>query len=247
MLNGWKKNKVDICHYSNIGGRLENEDAYGVYKNRKKYLCAVADGLGGHGGGAKASQTAINTILRKINQQELENPKQFLDWFQECNDEVCKLQSVQCRMKTTLVVLYINDTYASWAHIGDSRLYHFVNGKIEHQTYDHSVSQMAVLRGEITSVEIRGHIDRNKLLRAIGREQNIKIDISESISLKENQHAFLLCTDGFWEYIYEKEMEEALKEASSAQEWINNMLVYINDRVGKENDNNTAVAVMING
>ena len=67
MLNGWKKNKVDICHYSNIGGRLENEDAYGVYKKRKKYLCAVADGLGGHGGGAKASQTAINTILKKIN------------------------------------------------------------------------------------------------------------------------------------------------------------------------------------
>lgn len=247
MLNIWKRKPVDICHHSNIGGRPENEDSFTVYKKGKKYLCAVADGLGGHGGGAKASQTAIDIIHKNMNQQELENPKQFLDWFQECNDEVYKLQSAQCQMKTTLVVLYINNTYASWAHIGDSRLYHFVNGKIEHQTFDHSVSQMAVFRGEITSAEIRGHIDRNKLLRAIGREQNVKIDISEKISLKENKHAFLLCTDGFWEYIYENEMEEALKEASSAQEWMNNMLVYINDRVKKGNDNNTAVAVMING
>ena len=155
------------------------------------------------------------------------------------------MQTPEVEMKTTLVVLLLNHGRAMWAHIGDSRLYHFSGGKLIEQTFDHSVSQMAVLRGEIKQEDIRGHVDRSRLLRAIGREDTIKIDISEIIDLGDGEHAFLLCTDGFWEYVTEQEMEKDLKRSSSPREWLDRMVKRLNKRTkNKNNDNNTAVAVM---
>lgn len=247
MFGRFFKKPIDIFSYSNIGGRQENEDTCAVFEKQKnEYCCVVADGLGGHGGGARASRTAAAVISEHFLSDEIENPEDFNTWFQKANQAVLEIQSPDCRMKTTLVTLYIKDKSAMWAHIGDSRLYHFVEGKLAGQTLDHSVSQMAVFRGEITPEEVRGHVDRNRLLRALGSEKNIRIDVSEESSLKGKQHAFLLCTDGFWEYIYETEMEEALAGASSAKEWLQNMLGYMKRRMRKDNDNNTAITVIVN-
>lgn len=243
----WKSVTADIFLHSDIGGRLENEDKCEVFKVRKNEYCLVlADGLGGHGGGRKASKAAVGSVLRQLKKSGIDSPQEFDAWFQEANQAVNALQSSECQMKTTLVVLYIKNHTAMWAHIGDSRLYHFVSGKIAEKTFDHSVSQMAVIRGEIEESDIRGHVDRNKLLRALGKEDKVKIDVSEKINLKGKQHAFLLCTDGFWEYIYENEMEEALEQATCAEEWMENMLAYIHKRTKEGNDNNTAIAVIVN-
>lgn len=135
-----------------------------------------------------------------------------------------------------------------WAHIGDSRLYHFLDGELIEQTFDHSVSQMAVLRGEISQEEIRGHVDRNRLLRAIGREDTIKIDCSDIVDMEGEDHAFLLCTDGFWEYVTEDEMEKDLRKSRSPGEWLDRMLKRLDKRTRKKNnDNNSAVAIMYEG
>ncbi|MGN1197844.1 MAG: PP2C family protein-serine/threonine phosphatase [Acetatifactor sp.] len=247
MFGNRKRKIIDIYHYSDKGDRKRNEDTCAVYqKKEKEYLFAVADGLGGHGEGARASQLAVNTMLENFKEIELNNPEQLSDWFQDCNKRILNIQTTNCQMKTTLVVLHIKDNLAMWAHIGDTRLYHFVDGKISDQTCDHSVSQMAVFSGEIKPEEIRGHIDRNRLLRAIGSDQNNKAEISDRIELRGKSHAFLLCTDGFWEYVYEHEMEEAFSNASTAEEWINNMLIYVRKRIKQENDNNTAIAVIVN-
>ena len=247
MFGNLIKETMDIFQYSDIGGRQINEDTCAVFhKKRKEHCFVVADGLGGHGCGAQASQTAVASISEIFLSDELEYPEDFLAWFQKANKAVFDIQSTNCKMKTTLVALYIKDNDAMWAHIGDSRLYHFVNGRLVEQTLDHSVSQMAVLCGEISSDEIRGHIDRNRLLRALGREENVRIEVSEKINLKGKKHAFLLCTDGFWEYIYENEMEEALLAADSAEQWMNNMLVYMKSHMKKGNDNNTAIAIIVN-
>lgn len=248
MFGSRKRKIVDIYYYSDRGGRETNEDTCAVYQKKKKeYLFVVADGLGGHGEGGRASQIAVSTILKNFKKKELNNPKQLCDWFEECNEQILKIQSVNCHMKTTLVVLHIKDNLAMWAHIGDTRLYHFVDGKISDQTCDHSVSQMAVFRGEIKPEEIRGHVDRNRLLRAIGNEQKNKAEISERIELKGNSHSFLLCTDGFWEYVYEQEMEESLLRASTAEEWIKHMQIYAEKRIKQKNDNHSAIAVIVNG
>ena len=126
-------------------------------------------------------------------------------------------------------------------HVGDSRLYYFRNGRLEKQTLDHSVSQIAVLMGEIPQEGIRFHADRNRVLRALG-SGNAKPDISPLMELKEDT-AFLLCTDGFWEYVYEREMEETLKEAREPAVWLEKMRGILEKRIPEGNDNFSAAAV----
>ena len=145
-------------------------------------------------------------------------------------------------MKTTLVFLYIEDGCARWMHIGDSRLYHFSGGHLQSQTMDHSVSQMAVLMGEITPQEIRFHEDRNRVLRALGGD-NAKPDVSAPVILTGGNDAFLLCTDGFWEYVYEEEMEKTLQNAKTPQEWLKSMETILRTRTPADSDNFTAAAV----
>lgn len=238
--------KITGDYYTNRGGRKENEDSCLLLFDKEKGICAlVADGLGYHGGGAAASQKAREIIYKSFMGERIERPEEFNIWFQEANQEVLRLQTTEIQMKTTLVVLLIHKHNAMWAHIGDSRLYHFVNGELVEQTFDHSVSQMAVLRGDITESEIRGHVDRNRLLRAIGREDTIKIDTSVATIEEGDWHAFLLCTDGFWEYVLEKEMEKDLRKANGPRDWIKRMVKRIKSRtIFKKNDNNTAVAVI---
>ncbi len=237
--------EIDWYGYSDPGGREINEDSL-LYKfdEGRGFCAALADGLGGHGGGKYASGAAAVSIMQSFMSADLEKPEEFNVWFQSANQAVLSLQSKECEMKTTLVVLLIRDGTAMWGHIGDSRLYYFKNGRLAFQTEDHSVSQMAVFRGEITAGQIRGHEDRNRLLRAIGMEETIRIDTSETVLSPGDEHSFLLCSDGFWEYVTEREMERELLFSTTPKEWINRMRERLLKKTrNKKNDNYTAAAV----
>lgn len=149
-------------------------------------------------------------------------------------------------MKTTLVTLLIDGRDAEWGHIGDSRLYFFVGGHIRQRTLDHSVPQMLVKSGEISENDIRTHPDRNRLLRVMGSEWNRNsYELSRRITLTKDV-SFLLCSDGFWEYIVEEWMENTLQNAKSVAHWLNMMerIVVENGR-GRYMDNFSAIGVWI--
>ena len=99
-----------------------------------------------------------------------------------------------------------------------------------------------MLHGEITPEQIRFHPSRSRVLRALGQEGELRVE-QGSARLEAGQNAFLLCTDGFWEYVYENEMAETLRRSSSPQEWLERMRRYIAARAPRDNDNNTAAAV----
>ncbi len=236
---------LDTFFYSDIGGRTGNEDAASILEEPGKGMLAViADGLGGHGGGALASQTALRTVLDLFSGEAVTDPADLSPWFEKAHQEVSALQTPECKMKTTMVLLHIKDDMAMWAHVGDSRLYHFVNGRLTEQTVDHSVSQMAVFRGEITQDQIRGHEDRNRLTSALGGSGKIRAELSKKIPLRGAEHAFLLCTDGFWEYVYEEEMERACQEAASARDWMEKMGLCLVSHARPGHDNNSAAAII---
>ncbi len=240
--------KAGAYSYSDRGGREENEDTVQyLSKGKNSTFYAIADGLGGHGGGKAASQAAIECVTDFYTSTDISNPKEFNIWFQGANQRVLDMQTKECEMKTTLVTLLIEGSTAMWAHVGDSRLYHFVDGRLVSRTFDHSVSQMAVLRGEIKDEEIRGHCDRNKLLKALGREETISIDVSTIVDISKNEHAFLLCTDGFWEYVTEADMTKALKASATASDWVSRMVKILKRNAKPGNDNNSAIAVICKG
>ena len=147
-------------------------------------------------------------------------------------------------MKTTAVVLTVVDGAVSAGHIGDSRLYVFKNNGIVYQTVDHSVPQMLVMSGQIRQDELRQHPERNKLVRAMGTVWNKPQYEIERIDPGGDYDAFLLCSDGFWEYIEEDMMCSLLTRSRSAKDWLEKMhaAVKVNGK-GHNLDNNTAIAI----
>lgn len=236
--------------YSDCGGRTHNEDSCAVFQ-KKTMLCAVlADGLGAHGGGDVASQIAVEAVEQGFHLHETYDEitdDVLTDWFYQANEHILKKQSRECQMKTTMAVLCIDEEKreAQWAHLGDSRIYHFVQGKQVFCTFDHSVSRMAVLSGEISFEEIRFHADRSKLLKVVGREEPVRPEYG-TCQLEEGlMHAFLICSDGFWEYVTEEDMEQTLRSAETPKEWVERMRAELKRRVDGMNDNNSAIAVFV--
>lgn len=229
------------AEYTNVGGRKRNEDSVaGTLWGNDGLLLVVADGLGGHGGGEKASQSVCRTICQNWNGSA--NPEDLVTLLTMAHGNVRNIQTPQCAMKSTAVVLAIRDTKAAWAHVGDTRLYHFLNGKLIFQTRDHSASQLAVMLGQITPQEIRFHEDRNRVLRALGQEGELTVEAAHTV-MEPGRHAFLLCSDGFWEYVLEEEMEMDLQISQNEEEWIRRMHARLYQRIPSDNDNNTAAAV----
>lgn len=225
------------------GGRSGNDDTVSVCQNNGCVRVFVGDGLGAYAGGKQASQAAADALEEAGRRGSLLTDEGLTTAASRADQAVRQLQAEsQGRMKTTLVFLTIEEGRARWMHIGDSRLYRFQSGHLVAQTMDHSVSQMAVLMGEITPHEIRFHEDRNRVLRALGAE-NAKPELSPTVMLTGGEDVFLLCTDGFWEYVEEAEMERTLRKAKDPQQWLAEMEKILLTRVTKDNDNYTAAAV----
>lgn len=236
--------KIKTACLSDRGGRSTNDDTVRVHEDTDCVWAYVGDGLGSYAGGQQASQAAAVALEEAARRGSLLTDAQMTEAARQADLAVRTVQQEKRgNMKTTLVFLYIEEGRARWMHVGDSRLYHFRGGKLDGQTMDHSVSQMAVLMGEITPKEIRFHEDRNRVLRALGGE-NAKPELSPTVMLTGGEDAFLLCTDGFWEYVYEEEMEQTLLSARTPEMWLKSMEDLVRQRAPSDSDNFTAAAVL---
>lgn len=91
------------------------------------------------------------------------------------------------------------------------------NGRVIAQTRDHSVCQAAVELGQLTPEQIRGSEDRVKLLKVLGNFDRLELKRQPEQISAMNGDAFLICTDGFWEHVHEREMECDLVKSDSPQ------------------------------
>lgn len=235
--------KIRTASLTNQAGRSSNDDTVRILKGDDSTWVYVGDGLGAYAGGKLASQAAGQALERAARGGSLLTDDQLLCAAAQANQAVLQLQrETQGSMKTTLVFLYIEDGRARWMHVGDSRLYHFCGGWLQSQTMDHSVSQIAVLMGEITPDQIRFHEDRNRVLRALGAD-NAKPELSPTVMLTGGRDVFLLCTDGFWENVFESEMEQTLRASGTPEEWLSRMEALLRQRLTDDSDNYSAAAV----
>jgi PPM family protein phosphatase len=240
----------DVSSFSDSGERDNNED-YVAIKSAPAGLCAVlCDGLGGHDAGEVASKCVCDSIISNFEKAPVDADINELvgELIQKAQDELRAKQiemDKQNGMKTTVCCLLLKNGKAAAAYVGDSRIYQFSKNKVLLRSSDHSIPQYLVNVGEIRERDIRHHPDRNKLLRVMGSEWESpryqRMQLTEPL---ENS-AFLLCTDGFWEWIEEKDMERKLKHASSSEEWLSSMRTLISKHgKGKNMDNFSAIALI---
>lgn len=229
------------------GDRECNEDSVRVSELEKGCCFIVADGLGGHGKGEVASALVCDAAVDFFVTADMEDIYGLFDIAQEKLLAKQKEEGVIDAMKTTMNVVTIGNEKIRWGHVGDSRTYYFKKNKLVSRTKDHSVPQMMVTMGEIKEKDIRHHEDRNRLLRVMGTEWAKPQYTIESPLKQEKNQAFLMCTDGFWELIEEKEMMKTLKKAKDPQQWLDLMVDIIKTNgADYDMDNYTALAIWIN-
>lgn len=239
---------VEYSVYTNIGSREVNEDAVKAITLDGNFGFIVCDGLGGQGMGDTASKIVADCFCDFFKSSEINESflSKTFDYAQNTLMEEKNKLNIKNQMCTTAVALAINENTAYVGHIGDSRLYFFEDGKLTYKTLDHSLPQMLALQGEIKEEDIAHHPDRNKLLRALGTEWDKPMyATAEPITLNKNQ-AFLLCTDGIWEWITEQQLCDLLKTSSRAEEWLEKIIDVVEiSSQNNEHDNYSAIAVAI--
>ena len=206
--------RLEAYLYTNPGGRRDNEDSADYWIEADSGIFVLADGLGGHRDGAAASALVTRSLLDSWSRKELPDKDTDISaWLYEsiltANDELLAAQKEQgSSMKSTIVALAIDWVNCAWAHVGDSRLYYLTNGHIIHATQDHSVSFKKFLAGEIGLEDINFDDDRSSLLRVVGDPGRCQPDtgMPEINGQLCPGDAFLLCSDGFWEYLYDLEI-----------------------------------------
>ena len=191
---------------------------------------------------------AVETSLKTFDENNLSNEEFLRECIEKSQENLLHEQEKigkKDEIKTTLALVVIDNNSVRWAHVGDSRIYLFRNKKVFVQTKDHSVPQMLVTMGKIKEKDIRNHEDRNRLLKVLGNsdsEQKLKYEISENYELNSGD-SILMCTDGFWELINEKQM---IKFISSPEEWMKKMEKVIWKNGRKRNmDNFSAIAIRV--
>lgn len=199
---------------SEKGGRLNNEDS--IYpqpevSHTNQRLFLVCDGVGGAERGEVASSLACESFQTYFHTfSEKEPTKEFIDkavgYVETRFDEYILTHPSAKGMATTLTMAYIGVNGITLAHIGDSRIYHFRNGKILYQTEDHSLVNNLIKLGRITSEEAKKHPQRHVITRAIqGSKYATKSDV---VFLKDIQAGdfIFMCSDGVLEHLTNEDL-----------------------------------------
>ncbi len=234
---------------SRRGGQPVNED-YAAYKVSGGFACfTVGDGLGGQGRGEIAAKLAVNAVLEVFMQEPGISPSLFRRYFEAAQTAVLHGQQATpggSRMSTTLAVVVTDSRSFVFGYVGDTRLYHFSGARIRLTTQDHSVPCALAKAGRISFKDIRFHEDRNRLLKVVGTTETFRPSIAADLLPVVPGDALLLCTDGFWEYVLEEEMEEDLAASPDVNRWLTRMEARLQQKAASDCDNYTALAVMFN-
>jgi len=233
---------------SNPGGRAVNEDAYGFWAGPDCWVGVLSDGLGGHAGGDIASRLAVRHVLAHFYRQPEATAANVLAAIGAAHDSLLAEQRRQpalASMRATLVVLALDTKYAraTWGHIGDTRLYCFRANTVLVQTRDHSVVQAMVDAGYVAPGELRTSPHRNGLLAALGEPGRTEPYIEPAPLHVRDGDVFLLCTDGFWEYVVEADMAGYLAEANDPDTWLRGLEQLVRERGRPGQDNYSALAL----
>lgn len=233
--------KVDVSYYSAIGGRKKNEDAVSMLKGRKTVLGIVADGLGGHRGGEIASKKAVSILNEELGSEPVSVEK--MQAAIEHANEAIYHDAQGLSMKSTVATLWMDDKSAVMATVGDTRIYQFRNDRIIYQSKDHSIAYLSALVGKLHGDQIRRDKSRNQLTRALGAQDEVMPDIL-SLTIEPGD-AFLICSDGFWEYVWEEDMVEGLFGSETVADWLNGMRRRVEAKAPENSDNHSAIAIWI--
>ena len=236
--------KVTAFGISDVGlVRQNNEDVLELIPEFNFFI--LADGMGGHQAGEIASREAVDALCRlvknKINpiKEKISQEKLCLllsKAIQHVNLFIYKMGQVQHDLRgmgTTLCCLLFVQNTLIYAHVGDSRIYCFRDGKLVQLTEDHSLVRELVSQGQLSLEQATDFMYKNIITKAIGTQRSVKATVA-SRDIQPGDR-YLMCSDGLSDLLTTQEMESILLSALSLQEATEILIATANLKGGQDN------------
>ncbi|HEU5379718.1 MAG TPA: protein phosphatase 2C domain-containing protein [Ktedonobacteraceae bacterium] len=234
----------------------ENEDDFLVVTGCRRVqggvqpfgLFVVADGMGGHDDGQKASHLAIETIFKDLVpiliREDIPTeglPALLQGAIQNANWRLySQNEQEHSNIGATVTAALVAGSEAAICNVGDSRVYLLSLQSLLHRvTVDHSIVESLVVAGIIQREDVYTHPKRNLIFRSMGQRQRIQVDTFRQPLIKGDQ--LLLCSDGLWEMVRDNEIEQTLRQFRDMDQARGRLIELANEHGGL--DNITAILV----
>ena len=220
--------------------RDHNEDSVIIINNYNEYLMAVADGMGGHRNGEVASSIAISHLGKNFKELgTIGTKEEAINWLKETASEANALiykyteeNPESVGMGTTLVVAIVTKDYLLFGNIGDSSGYVVKNKQLHKITTDHTLVNLLVKSGELTEEEAKEHPRKNVLMKALGANVNVEMDI---FNVEKDVDGVFLCSDGLTNMLDDDQIVKVLNDNLSCEEKMQKLIYKCNNRGGNDN------------
>ena len=201
---------------------------------------AVADGMGGHKDGEVASSIAVSLISERFeNIDSVGSKEDAISWLQtivsEANVEIFNYVQDNPEsegMGTTLVLAVLTPSFLLFGNIGDSSGYVMKNGVLHKITVDHSLVNLLVSTGELTEAEAKDHPRKNVLMRALGANTEVEMDI---FNVELSVDGIMLCSDGLTNMLDDEQIARVLNEDIDLEQRLAKLIFKCNNRGGNDN------------
>jgi serine/threonine protein phosphatase PrpC len=240
--------KYSIVRDSRAGARPYNQDRVGYWSTGESLLMVVADGMGGHQNGEVAAQLTLDHLaesFRRDAKPKLVNPDLFL--FRNIGrvhvmlERQARKRGLPETPRTVIVACVVQNGYAYWSHVGDSRLYLVRKGRVLTRTRDHTRVQQLLDRGRIREEAVATHPERHKVLQCLGGSKPPRLEPASSARLVKGD-ILLLCSDGLWGPLTQRQLLHSLM-AKDLQPAVADLVALAETRAGPECDNVSVVAM----
>ncbi len=237
------------------GARPYQEDDFGCVNDLKPedarptdLLVVLADGMGGHAGGAQASRVAVRQFIESYRRNTTDVVSRFEKALQEANEAIQKEASDEPKLQgmgCTLVGVSFTDEGVLWISVGDSPFWRIRGKEIKQLNADHSMAPviaMQVSNGELSREEAALHPQRNALRSALVGEPIPQTDLRETPIRVRDGDRFVLASDGL-QTLKDAEIAEIMSRDADALDLARDLVDAVEAKNRRGQDNTTVIVV----
>jgi len=243
--------RFETADVSLLGDREDNQDRATVQSAEGRLLLVVADGMGGHAGGALAAEVAVDSLCRSLvaRPPTAADCREFLgEAMATAHDAVVatgEKMGLGSRPRATCAACLVCEDHAIWAHVGDSRVYLVRNGAIVTRTRDHTPIESLLQDGLISEEEVAGHPMRHYVEYCLGGAAEQPLVALSAVESLQVGDLVVVCSDGLWSGVSDTDLAAGPDPDVALQDWLARLAGRAVRAGTPYSDNTTAVALRV--
>ncbi len=216
---------MDISSARSSGGTDVNCDYLGMMEDGGVGCFAVCDGSPSSDPSLGTAETVIDSFMEDFKATSDISGETVTEYFKNADEKLWSRthEDGGSEYKASAVLVLTDGNVVISGHLGNCRMYYLSENYLQYITPDHSLAYMAHAEGKFRFPGIRKSRERRRLTAYMGADPMCAAEVTEPIAVHKGD-AVLICSDGFWEKVTERQVERTLKRSKSSSEWLRKML-----------------------